>query len=288
MAKAPEKASSTGNAFDWKNPVASVKTKLKAVTTTEETGQLPLVDAQSGASAFNPAAVIAAKPKESKVTEAKTLTQEEKDAIAKSKADLAAKTAAEKAAKKAAADAAKAEKAKATDAAKAEKAKLAAERKAATEARIAELKAAGKNYTGSMLALTDKVKSGLYVKSKTGQLRSTDDLAVALDGVEPTGVIALGLSVLALPENPYAKLNVGQQSMNLRNRMRGALKKGTLKLDAITAYVKTNDLDISASLEAKAKAKADAAAAKKADADAKAALKAAAAEAAKKDKLVTA
>ncbi len=194
--------------------------------------------------------------------------------------------AAEKAAAKLAA---KAEKAAAREAAKAEKAAAAALKVSATKeareaakaeraARIAALDPEGKrNYHGSMLALADRVKQGVYVKGVTGQLRSNDELAQILDGVTPNGVIQTAKAVLALDENPYSRLNVGQQSMNLRNKMRGALRKGTLSLDAIRAYVAENDLDCSLSIVEKAAAKAERVALAKAEREAKAALKAAAA-----------
>lgn len=223
--------------------------------------------------------------------------QEGKNADGSVGTDIAAKAAAEeKAAKAEAAAKAKAEKDAAKAAAKAEKdaanAAKAAERKAAADAKKAErearlqaLRDSGKKYVGSMLALADRVKSGAYVKSATGQLRSNDELAVALDGVGPTGVIQLGKHVLNLETNPYSQLNIGQQSMNLRNRMRGAIKKGTLTIDAIKAAIVELDIDATESIKAKAQAKADAKAKREAEAAAKkeAKAKADAEKAAKKE-----
>lgn len=152
--------------------------------------------------------------------------------------------------------------------------------KAERAARLAALNADGeRKYTGSMLALADRVKLGLYVKGVTGQLRSNDELAQILDGVTPIGVIQTAKAVLELDVNPYSHLNVGQQSMNLRNKLRGAIRKGTITLDAIRAYVAENDLDVSQSIVEKAAAKAERVAAAKAEKEAKAALKAAASEA---------
>lgn len=195
--------------------------------------------------------------------------------IAKAKKETAERDAALKAEKAAAKAAAKAE----SDKVKAEKAAERAAAKTAREARIAALAADGKNYTGSMLALADRVKQGLYVAGATGQLRCNDDLAQALDGVSATDVIRVGLDVLKLEDNPYTKLNVGQQSMNLRNRMRGAIKKQTLTLDTIKEYIVRNEITVTPAItpEEKAKAKADRAekAAKaKADKEAAAAAKA--------------
>lgn len=181
-------------------------------------------------------------------------------------------------------DAAKAEKAKAKEeklaakkAEQAEKAEARAKSKAEREARLAQLAADGKNYTGSMLALADRVKQGVYVKGSTGQLRSNDELAQTLDGVSPTDVVRIGLDLLKFEDNPYVKLNIGQQSMNLRNRMRGAIKKETLTIAAVKEYITRNEIhvitpaDLTAKAEAKAKRVADAAAAKEAKAAAEAA-----------------
>lgn len=184
--------------------------------------------------------------------------------------------------------AAKAEKLEASAAAKAEKeaAKLAkvtstkearSASKAERQSRLEALNVDGtRKYIGSMLALADRVKQGVYVKSATGQLRSNDDLAQMLDGVTPNGVIQIAKAVLQLDVNPYSHLNVGQQSMNLRNKLRGALRKGVIELDAIHDYIAENDLDFSESIVEKAAAKAERVAAAKVEREAKAALKAAA------------
>lgn len=125
---------------------------------------------------------------------------------------------------------------------KAARKQKAGETKAEREARMAELVAAGRTYTGSMLALADRVKQGVYVKGLTGQLRSTDELATALDAVPANNVIKLAVLALGtfMPadellaiQNKYAALNIGQQSMNLRNRLRGAIKGGKITLDKV-------------------------------------------------------
>lgn len=185
-------------------------------------------------------------------------------ATAKKEAAIAAAAAkAEaKAAAKAVKDAANAEKAAARTA-------ISEAKKAEREARIAALQADGKSYVGSMLALADRVKSGAYVKGTTGQLRSNDELAVALDGVGPNGVIQLAKFVLGMEENPYTKLNIGQQSMNFRNRMRGAIKKGTLTIDTVKGAIIDLDIDGTEVIRAKAQAKADAKAAREAAATVK-------------------
>lgn len=144
--------------------------------------------------------------------------------------------------------------------------------KEARDAKLAEL-GEGRTYLGSMLMLSERSKNGAYVKSGTGQLRCGDALALALDMVPPDNVIALGLLALELPENPYLHLNIGQRSMNLRNRMRGAIKKGTLTIETINALIKEHKFDTYTGV---AEEKAAAAEKAKAEKAAKAAEKAAA------------
>lgn len=224
---------------------------------TEGVDTAPDTVVKSGFSVFNQS------QKESTVEQAvanKPLTQEEREAATVAK--IAAKEA-----KNAAAAAAKAEREAAAVAKKAEREAKAAETQAQREARAAELVAAGRTYTGSMTVLADRVKQGLYVKSATGQLRSTDDLAVALDAVPAENVVKLGV-MLFEEVNKYANLNIGQQSMNYRNRMRGAIKKGTFTLERVTELVTEHGL---ATALGQAEAKAAAKAAKEAE---KAAVKA--------------
>lgn len=172
-------------------------------------------------------------------------------AQAAAKAKIAAK-----AAKKEEAEKVKAYREAAKAAKMAEREATSEQRKAAAEARKTELAALGegRSYTGSMLALSQRVKDGVYIKSATGQLRSQNPLAEALDGVTPNGVIQTGMALLKLETNPYSQLNVGQQSMNLRNKMRGAIGKGVFSIEDVKAYVAANDLDVS---ELLAKEKAD-------------------------------
>jgi hypothetical protein len=194
---------------------------------------------------------------------------------------------AEKAAKKAAAEAKKAER-EAAKAAKEATSSLTKEereaKKAERLARIEALKAEGKNYTGSMLSLSDRVKQGAYVVGTTGQLRSNDELAQALDAVTPTGVIQLAKHVLNLESNPYSHLNVGQQSMNLRNKMRGAITKKVLTIEAIKAAIVELDLDVSKEVAARKAAKEEAKAKREAEAATKKAIKEAEVAAAKAEK----
>ncbi len=244
---------------------------------------LPAPMVNSGFSAFNqtPGATMteAQAPKQ---------TQEEREAAVKAKnAAKEAKLAAQAEAKeaklaaqaeaKAAREKAKAEKLAELEAKKAEREKAAAERKKKLAAHAEELQAEGRKYVGSMLALSDRVKAGAYVKGMTGQLRTTDELAEALDAVPPSNVIKLGLEVLGLESNPYEALNVGQQSMNLRNKMRGALRQGKITLEQVKSI---RDERGYATAEDEARAKAQA----KADKEALKAKKLAEAEAAKQAK----
>lgn len=251
----------------------------------------PPAGIKSGFSVFNPAP-FGAKPKEitmARKPKAESFVNDEGYTETVNPEVASGPTKQEIAAEKALAKiAAKAEKTAAREASKAEKAAMQLAKVTATkeereaaksqrQARFAALNPDGtRKYIGSMLALADRVKEGAYVKGVTGQLRSNDELAQILDGVTPNGVIQTAKAVLALEMNPYSHLNVGQQSMNLRNKMRGALRNGVITLDAIRTYVGENDLDCSISIVEKAAAKAERVANTKAEREAKAALKAAA------------
>lgn len=173
------------------------------------------------------------------LTKEPTVTKQEKDAAAAA-AKIEAKAArlqhAE--AKKAAAEAEKVKKAEA-------RALLAAAKKAAAEQAKAERaqaraaakaeRAAAAGDTKLMGALRDRTASGHYVKGANGQLRTNDDIALAFEHVPAKFTVAALLAASGLTENPYTHLNYGQQSMNLRNRLRGQLRKGTVTLDQIKA-----------------------------------------------------
>ena len=86
-------------------------------------------------------------------------------------------------------------------------------------------------YVGPMLALRTAVKK--YVVAPNGQPCCGDDLA-EICGAHPREAVVSGLiTVLGLAANPYAHLNPGQQSMNLRNKARTALKNGVVTADQI-------------------------------------------------------
>lgn len=193
--------------------------------------------------------------------------QDEQAAAAKAKIQA-------KADKKAAAEAKKAEKEAAREA---RNATIRANKEARAERMEKLAEGTERTYLGSMLALSDRVKEGAYVKSGTGQLRSNDELANALDLVPVDNVIKLAKIVLKLDENPYTKLNAGQQSMNLRNRMRGAIKKGDFTIADVKAVIEAEGFDTYKGHAEKVVAE------KQAKADAKAAKEAAKAKAAEKE-----
>jgi len=97
-------------------------------------------------------------------------------------------------------------------------------------------------YHGPMLALRAAAKS--YVKAKNGQPCNGDELAMILGGltrgqtVEILGALLFNANVTA-STNPYLHLNAGQQSMNLRNKFRGALKNGLVTLTGLQMSVNT-------------------------------------------------
>lgn len=193
---------------------------------------------QLGSGSFG--AMTSTLSQEKAMTEATTAPAKTKQEIAEeqAKAKIAAK-----AEKKAAADKAAAELKAKREAAAAEKAKKLQEQTAARE-QAAKDKAAAKeakakeraekaanpaasDAEGMSGALREKVQLGLYVKGKNGQLRTNDEIALALETVAVENMVPLLLETMGIAENPYPHLNQGQQSMNLRNRLRGAIRKGT-------------------------------------------------------------
>ena len=86
-------------------------------------------------------------------------------------------------------------------------------------------------YTGPMLALRRAVVK--YVKAANGQPCCGDDLAQICGAFDRETVVAGLLVALQLEGNPYAHLNPGQQSMNLRNKARAALKNGSISTEQI-------------------------------------------------------
>jgi len=81
-------------------------------------------------------------------------------------------------------------------------------------------------YTGPMLALRERLQQGAYQKAPNGQPCCGDPIAIALGVLTPAQVIRACIIAMNLPGNPYVHLNIGQQSMNLRNKLRGCMKRG--------------------------------------------------------------
>jgi flagellar biosynthesis GTPase FlhF len=198
-----------------------VEPAAEPAATVVDTPPAPVI--QSGYSIFNQQEV----PAVTDHSDQKAAKAAEREAAKAAKESAKAAKESEKAAKAAEREAAKAEKQAAIEAKRQERENA----KAAREAAKAEKLAQADGYAGSMLALRDaRVR---YVKAMNGRLRSTDEIAQVFDAVDPMGVVAIAMRALNLEANPYARLNIGQQSMNLRNRLRGALKKGIVTLDAI-------------------------------------------------------
>lgn len=92
-------------------------------------------------------------------------------------------------------------------------------------------------YTGPMLALRERLKAGAYKKAANGQPSCGDALAQALGVLKPVDVIRACIIALAFDANPYTHLNIGQQSMNLRNRVRNALTRGDFGMGVVIEAV---------------------------------------------------
>lgn len=109
------------------------------------------------------------------------------------------------------------------------------ERAALREAKRAEraARAAELGIDNRMSALREAKKN--YTKSATGQLRTSDELAIVFDAVVTPRVINVAMQLLRLEVNPYLHLNPGQQSMNLRNKLRGSIRRGELELPDVVA-----------------------------------------------------
>ena len=80
-------------------------------------------------------------------------------------------------------------------------------------------------YQGSMIRLRERMAEGAYQKAVNGQPCCGDRVATLLGSLAPAQVIRACIVAMALPANPYSHLNVGQQSMNLRNKLRGCFKR---------------------------------------------------------------
>lgn len=88
-------------------------------------------------------------------------------------------------------------------------------------------------YSGPMLALRERSKAGHYVKGTNGNPHCGDVVADALQVLSRERVVEVCIKLLNLEGNPYLHLNPGQQSMNLRNKLRHAVKSGFVTVDAV-------------------------------------------------------
>jgi hypothetical protein len=91
-------------------------------------------------------------------------------------------------------------------------------------------------YCGPMVAL--KTARLSYVAAKNGILCNGDRLALVCGEHSREDTVAALIKALKLEGNPYRHLNPGQQSMNLRNKARHALKDGMLTMAEIEAAFK--------------------------------------------------
>lgn len=88
-----------------------------------------------------------------------------------------------------------------------------------------------------MIALRVRLAAGAYSKAPNGQPCCGDTIAQVLGVLTPTQVIRACIIAMNLPTNPYAHLNVGQQSMNLRNKLRGCLKRAEFGMGVVNEAV---------------------------------------------------
>jgi hypothetical protein len=92
-------------------------------------------------------------------------------------------------------------------------------------------------YQGSMLRLRERLAQGAYQKAANGQPCCGDQVATILGSLAPAQVIRACIAAMALPANPYIHLNIGQQSMNLRNKLRGCFKREEFGLGVLIEAV---------------------------------------------------
>jgi hypothetical protein len=88
-------------------------------------------------------------------------------------------------------------------------------------------------YNGPMLALVAARKA--YIKAANGIACNGDKLATLCGQHTRDATVRALIRALGLPGNPYAHLNPGQQSMNLRNKARHAVNNGFLSFAQIEA-----------------------------------------------------
>jgi hypothetical protein len=90
-------------------------------------------------------------------------------------------------------------------------------------------------YQGRMLALVRARKA--YVRGANGHQHSGDWLASQMESLPRERVVEACMRLLKLDANPYRHLNPGQQSMNLRNKVRGACGRGEISVSEVQTLV---------------------------------------------------
>lgn len=95
------------------------------------------------------------------------------------------------------------------------------------------LEAEKPRYSGPMLALVSARKA--YTKGANGNPHTNDAIGEAFSHLPAETVIQLCIELMNLQSNPYAHLNRGQQSMNLRNKLRQMVRAGMLPISHIQA-----------------------------------------------------
>lgn len=88
-----------------------------------------------------------------------------------------------------------------------------------------------------MRGLRERLKAGAYMKMPNGQPANGDEVATVLGNLEPLEVVKALMIAFDHKSNFYGHLNVGQQSMNYRNKFRGALKRGELGMGVLREAV---------------------------------------------------
>lgn len=119
---------------------------------------------------------------------------------------------------------------------------------AAEAAELAEAQPPVDGYTGPMLRLRERLAAGAYSKAANGNPCCGDEIATILGQCTPQMVIRACITAMALPGNPYAHLNVGQQSMNLRNKLRGCMKRGEFGIGVLREAVEDEQARVAAHL----------------------------------------
>jgi hypothetical protein len=132
-----------------------------------------------------------------------------------------------------------------------EAANLAAEQEAFLAAPLKQV------YGGPMTALRDRSKKGLYTRQPNGQPACGDEIATILGVLTPAQVIRACITAMDLPGNPYLHLNIGQQSMNLRNKLRGAMKRGEFGMGVVREAAEDEIEALTATFAAAREARAD-------------------------------